>query len=125
VRHGEFAAVVALAQDSAFWRVVMWFVTRWRAAWNASAAVAFGRRLLAPMSTWSPETWVRFAALTIAWAGAGYGLSQFVLPIYVRSALPAAWTGTLVLTSLVVAAIPHAFVLAWRERFPNRQKSMP
>jgi len=125
VRHGEFASVVAVARDSALWRAVMWFVTGWRAAWASSTTVAFGRSLLAPMSTWPPETWVRFTALTVAWAGIGYGISQFVLPIYVRSALPVAWTGTLVLASLVVAAIPHAFVLAWRERFRTGQKSMP
>jgi hypothetical protein len=125
VRHGEFAGVVAVAQDSAFWRAVMWLVTGWRAAWASSAAVAAGRSLVAPMLAWSAETWVRFSTMTIAWAGIGYGVSQFLLPAYVRSALPVAWTATLVLAPLLVAAIPHAFVLAWRERFRSGQKSMP
>jgi hypothetical protein len=67
---------------------------------------------------------LRCGALTVAWAGIGYAVSLFVLPRYVISGLPLLWAGSLVLASLIVAAFPQAFAVAWAAKFKETRTSL-
>jgi hypothetical protein len=117
VRDREFDSVVQMARASMLWRVVSWLIEGWRLAWASSTTVRTARHARSAISMWPPELRLRFAALTIAWAGLGYAASSFLLPRYVISGLPVAWTAIVVLAALVVAAMPGAFALAWDAKF--------
>jgi hypothetical protein len=117
VKDRDFDSVVELARSSIVGRIVAWAADTVRMAWASSGFVGAARRAWAPIAAWPRETQLRYGALTLAWAGAGYATSLFLLPRYVISGLPLAWVASFVLASLVVAAFARAFAIAWDARF--------
>ncbi|MGH9201540.1 MAG: hypothetical protein ACRD2A_09915 [Vicinamibacterales bacterium] len=119
----EFKRVVQEARGSLLWRAAIWADTVIESAWMSSFVGRAWRRQRAIIAAWPAERRVRIAALTLAWAGVGHALSLVVLPPYVTSALPRAWVALFIVSALVVAAQPAAFVRAWNDRYG--QKSRP
>jgi hypothetical protein len=121
VKDRDFDSVVELARSSIVGQIVAWAADRVRTAWASSGFVGAAKRAWAPIAAWPRETQFRYGALTLAWAGIGYAVSLFLLPRYVISGLPLAWVASFVLASLVVAAFPRAFAIAWDARAESRR----
>ena len=121
----EFDAVVHEAAESLVGRTVFRFAGYFSTAWESSALVGAVREWTAPFQYWPVDQRVRMTALTLAWAGVWHGLGLLVLPKYVTSGLPQSWTVAFVVWAVIVAAMPDAFVRAWRDRFSQRQNSKP
>jgi hypothetical protein len=121
----KFTAVVRLINESRFGQAASWTARIWAAAWASSVVVVLGRQPWDAVLSWPVAHRVRLAALAVAWSAVCHVASRFVLPSYVTSGLPLWWPASILLAALVVAAMPEAFVRAWRGRFHVGQKSHP
>src|SRR5262245_66446891 len=96
-------------------------------AWSAAAAtsrvVALSQRVTTRFAAWPIEDQVRLVALIAVWVCLVYAAVRVVLPRYVSSGLPLAWTGLELAAALVVAVFPAAFVRAWRAKFQPSSKA--
>lgn len=118
----DFVHVVQEARASLLWRAAVRASAITRSAWQSSLVGHAWRRWSATIASWPVERRVRVVALTLAWAGVGHAVSTVVLPPYVASALPRAWTALFIVAALAVAAVPAVFVQAWKDKYGSKQQ---
>lgn len=122
MRDREYERVIAVARASVIGRLMAGALSAWSAAAAMSRVVALSQRATMRFAAWPNEDRVRLVALIVVWVCLAYAAARVVLPRYVSSGLPLAWTGLELAAALVVAAFPAAFVRAWRAKFLSFSK---